>query len=60
MKKKYNQPKLSTHGNVESITQAIGSSIFVDVVFFNGSPLLSIEGASDIDGELIPRYPGNR
>jgi hypothetical protein len=56
MKKQYNPPKISIHGNVEAITQAIGSSVFVDTVFFNGSTF-SIEGTSDIDGYVIPRLP---
>ncbi|WP_414544527.1 lasso peptide [Nostoc sp. CCY0012] len=54
MKKQYHPPKISIHGNVEAITQAIGSDVFVDVVFFNGSPLFSIQGTSDIDGEVVP------
>ncbi|NJO62451.1 MAG: lasso peptide [Richelia sp. RM2_1_2] len=56
MKKAYNAPKLTTHGNIESITQAFGTSGAEDTVQFNGVTLAgSLFGASGSqDGVVIP------
>lgn len=53
MKKQYSAPKMTTHGNVEAITQAIGPSSQTDTIFFNGNPLTN--GTGSIDGDLVPR-----
>ncbi len=38
MKKLYNQPKLTTHGSVEAITQWSGRRDLNDWAIFNGTP----------------------
>ena len=39
MKSHYVKPKLSTFGDVESVTQATGSDPTRDFLFFTGSPI---------------------
>jgi hypothetical protein len=52
MKKQYNAPKMSTHGNVEAITQAFGASSANDTIFFNGQEFGSAIGS--VDGDITP------
>ncbi len=53
MKKQYTSPKLSIHGNVKEITQAIGRSPAKDTIFFGGNPIITLTGS--FDGDLIQR-----
>jgi hypothetical protein len=39
MKKQYNAPKLTVHGDVAEITQVLGRSSRKDFVFFNGTSI---------------------
>ncbi|WP_414565659.1 MULTISPECIES: lasso peptide [unclassified Anabaena] len=52
MKKQYNAPKMSTHGNVEAITQAFGASSATDTIFFNGEQFGAATGS--VDGDITP------
>lgn len=52
MKKQYNAPKMSTHGNVEAITQAFGASSAEDTIIFGGR---AFEATGSIDGVVIPQ-----
>lgn len=51
MKKVYSQPQLTTHGNVEAITQFGGVSSRQDVLVFTGTPIaidpISGNGSND-------------
>ena len=49
MKKKYIKPTLTTHGNVESITQVLGNDKVEDFLIFNGN----VEGTSDDSRDFI-------
>lgn len=49
MKKKYTKPTLTTHGNVESITQVLGEDKTEDFLIFNGN----LEGTSDDSRDFI-------
>ena len=56
MKKAYNTPQLTAHGNIESITQAFGTPGGADTVEFAG---VTVPGAAfgrsgSIDGVVVP------
>ncbi|MEA5507535.1 lasso peptide [Halotia wernerae UHCC 0503] len=58
MKKQYSTPTLTTHGNVEEITQLFGSSKSTDFLFFNGANVTSansVAGEGSMDGIIIPK-----
>ncbi len=52
MKKTYSTPVLTTHGNVESITEFSGAPTRQDFIFFNGDNNAGITGpiATGVDG----------
>lgn len=51
MKKVYQAPKLTVHGNLEQITQAIGPAQVTDTVFFpGGSTNIPNGGSENFDG----------
>lgn len=51
-KKEYTTPSLTVHGNVETLTQAIGSNPAADSVIINGEPFgKPTDGSGDI---IIP------
>jgi hypothetical protein len=54
--KKYSTPNLTIHGNVESITQALGTTDKNDFLFFNGNAVPTngnpITGDGSQDGNL--------
>jgi hypothetical protein len=53
--KSYNAPQLTTHGNVEAITQAFGSKTKSDKVFIGGSNVTSVITAQgSTDGIIVP------
>jgi len=55
MKKVYSQPQLTTHGNVEAITQFGGNSSRNDVLFFSGGPTIApINGLGSRDFTATP------
>jgi hypothetical protein len=57
MKKAYNAPKLTNHGNVEEITQAFGDSGAADTFEVNGRTFpgstLGLSGSQN--GVLVPK-----
>ncbi|MGG6296559.1 lasso peptide [Leptolyngbya sp. AN02str] len=54
MKKAYTAPKLTNHGNVESLTQAFGSSPAADVVYIGGSNVPTNVGSTgSVDGIIV-------
>ena len=49
MKRKYQSPKLTVHGSIETLTKATGSTPTADGVFVNGEPLsIPTDGSNDI------------
>lgn len=50
MKHKYSSPMLTVHGNVKTLTQAVGSEPSPDGVIVNDQPLRGIQtdGSSDL------------
>jgi hypothetical protein len=61
MKKQYTVPKLTSHGNVEAITEFFGQSDKNDFLFFSGSSSpatsngVTVTGDGSIDGVIIPK-----
>lgn len=60
MKKQYSTPTLTTHGNVEEITQLFGTKSKSDFLFFNGANVTSttegsVTGEGSIDGIIVPK-----
>ncbi|NJK56499.1 MAG: lasso peptide [Pleurocapsa sp. SU_5_0] len=50
MKSQYSIPKLINYGNVETITQATGSTPTKDSIIFNGAALgVETDGSNDIN-----------
>ena len=47
MKKQYKAPKLTAHGNIESITKAIGSEPVSDTLIINGDTIPNTDGSTD-------------
>ncbi len=55
MKKPYNAPQLTVHGNLAEITQAFGPSNVSDAVFIGGSNVPnSISSTGSTDGIIMP------
>lgn len=50
MKAKYSSPKLTNHGNIETITQVIGSSPSTDTLIVNGKVIPGTTGDNDFSG----------
>lgn len=57
MKSVYHSPKLISHGSVESITRAFGSSAAEDLVFVGSSNVdgPSFPSSGSIDGTIVPQ-----
>ena len=58
MKKEYNTPELTEHGDVEEITQAFGPSSVKDTVFVGGANIpggTTITGTGSRDGIVVPQ-----
>lgn len=51
MKKKYTKPTLTTHGNVQSITQVLGEDKVQDFLIFNGSVVGTSDDSIDFNSE---------
>ena len=51
MKKKYTQPTLTTHGNVESITQVLGQDKVEDFLIFNGNVVGTSDDSIDFNSD---------
>ena len=51
MKKQYKKPTLSTHGNVESITQVLGNDKIEDFLIFNGNVIGTSDDSIDFDSD---------
>jgi hypothetical protein len=48
MKKIYSQPELTVHGNVETLTQAIGPTPVQDFIIVGGNPISApTDGSGD-------------
>lgn len=57
MKKQYSIPRIFSHGTIENITQAIGTPIPIDTIFFSGEPIsagvgISVDTILNPDGSL--------
>lgn len=51
MKKKYTKPTLTTHGNVQSITQVLGEDKVQDFLIFNGNVIGTSDDSIDFNRE---------